>query len=93
MILAYVSKLPPNYGGIAYGPFVLILKKYRHDAGLHAHERFHVKQCTNCGQRCMLTRFSLPPIHPTGRIALANTRATSRGTISSIFLLKTPTNF
>lgn len=44
MITLYVSTLPPNFGGIAYGPVVLILEKYRHDAGLHAHERFHVKQ-------------------------------------------------
>jgi hypothetical protein len=44
MITFYVSNLPPNYGGIAYGPVVLILEKYRNDAGLLAHERFHVKQ-------------------------------------------------
>lgn len=44
MLTFYVSSLPPNFGGIAYGPIVLILEKHRHDAGLYAHERFHVKQ-------------------------------------------------
>lgn len=33
-----------RHGGVAYGPIVLVRPRYRHDKGLHAHERTHVRQ-------------------------------------------------
>ena len=40
----YTDNLPPNVGGRAEFCFILILPKYRDDAGIHRHEYEHVKQ-------------------------------------------------
>jgi hypothetical protein len=40
----YVKSLPPNVGGMANGPVIRILEKYRDDVGLYKHELMHVKQ-------------------------------------------------
>lgn len=39
-----VKELPPNYGGVAYGPFIKILEKYKDDVGLLKHELVHAGQ-------------------------------------------------
>lgn len=43
-ITIYTENLPLNVGGCANGPVVRIRKKYRDDAGIHAHEYEHVEQ-------------------------------------------------
>lgn len=40
----YVKSLPPTFAGMANGPVIRILEKYKDDAGLHAHELTHVRQ-------------------------------------------------
>jgi len=44
----YVGTLPKTFGGMAYGPVILILQHLRDDEGLRQHELTHVKQwfCT-----------------------------------------------
>lgn len=43
-ITFYADRMKEDYGGMAYGPVVLIRPKYRDDGGLHAHEYLHVDQ-------------------------------------------------
>lgn len=40
----FTNDIPAGFGGQANGPFVRILKKYRHDQGLLEHEKTHVRQ-------------------------------------------------
>lgn len=40
----YVDTLPPDVGGMANGPVIRILEKYRADEGIYRHELTHVKQ-------------------------------------------------
>jgi hypothetical protein len=40
----YTKTLPPNVGGVAQGPIIRILEKYRGDVGIYKHELTHVKQ-------------------------------------------------
>lgn len=40
----YTNKVPNGFGGYARGPFIRIINKYLHDAGLLAHEVCHVQQ-------------------------------------------------
>lgn len=43
-LVFYVKSLPPDVGGMANGPFIRILNKYRDDEGIHQHEIEHVVQ-------------------------------------------------
>lgn len=40
----YVDSLPDGFAGKANGPVIRILKKYKDDQGLLAHEKVHVRQ-------------------------------------------------
>jgi hypothetical protein len=40
----FVKALPADIGGMANGPVIRILEKYRDDVGLYQHELTHVKQ-------------------------------------------------
>lgn len=40
----YTDDIPAGFGGVTRGPFIRILKKYRHDQGLLEHEKTHVRQ-------------------------------------------------
>lgn len=40
----YVKSLPPGVGGVANGPVIRILEKYRNDRGIYEHELMHVMQ-------------------------------------------------
>lgn len=44
-----VDKLPNNFGGISYGPFIGIIKKYENDEGLMQHELTHASQFWKVG--------------------------------------------
>ena len=39
-----VKSLPGNAGGVANGPVIRILEKYKDDEGIYRHELHHVKQ-------------------------------------------------
>jgi len=44
-MVIYTDKfIPDRFGGIIYGPIILIRPKYRDDIGLLEHEREHVRQ-------------------------------------------------
>lgn len=40
----YTDNIPAGFGGVAKGPFIKILTKYRHDLGLLEHEKTHARQ-------------------------------------------------
>lgn len=43
-LLKHVDTLSNNFGGTTYGPLIMLLSKYKYDAGLLAHEKTHVLQ-------------------------------------------------
>ena len=40
----YTDRIPSGFGGMAFGPLVLLRPKYKDDSGIHAHEQIHVNQ-------------------------------------------------
>jgi len=43
-LVFYVESLPKTFGGMAYGPVILILERLRGDEGIRQHELVHVRQ-------------------------------------------------
>ena len=58
-LVFYVKKLPDGFGGKANGPVIRILREYKGNRGLLAHELVHVKQWfITCGLHSILYKFS-----------------------------------
>ena len=43
-LVFYVDTLPKTFGGVTYGPIILILERLRGDEGIRQHELMHVRQ-------------------------------------------------
>jgi len=41
ILVVYTEEIPTGFGGMSYGPVVLLRPKYLNDEGLHAHELTH----------------------------------------------------